>query len=169
MAPTPPDPPPPPAPGNPPSPRDRMQDAVASVMNEVKEQRAAIKADVQAARARALRRSRRAWPLMILAASAFIISFVYFVPRWKHPFTPPAGAAAVRDARHAILLADSHVRLFIAENGRPPVTLAETGLTLPGISYRVTPRGYEIAAVVEGRPIVFASGEDRARFRAGQP
>lgn len=146
-----------------------MKDAVANVMSEVAEKQAAQKADLNAARARALRRARRAWPLLILVAAAFLISFIYFVPRWNHPFKPPVGAAAMRDARQAILFADGHVILFLTANGRAPASLAETGVNLPGITYRVTPRGYELSAVVEGRRIVFTSGEDRERFLAGQP
>ncbi len=160
-------PPPPPPQGNPPTPRARMQDAVANVMQQVAEEKAARRADVQAEKEKAVRRSRRAWPLLILAGFGFVISLVYFVPRWQHPFKPPAGAAAVRDARQAILFADAQVRLYVTENGRPPVSLSETGLTLPGIAYRVTPGGYELSAVIEGRPIVLNSDDDRARFRAG--
>ena len=145
-----------------------MKDAVAGVMHQVAEQKAAVKADAQAERQKVIQRGRRAWPLLILAVAAFSISLAYGVPRWRHPFKAPTGAAAVRDARHAILFAESQVRRYLDENGRAPRSLAETGVTLPDISYRVTPHGYELSAVVEGRPIVFTSGDDPARFRAGQ-
>ena len=144
-----------------------MKDAVANVMHQVAEQKAATKADAQAERERALRRGRRAWPLFILAAFGFAVALAYGVPRWRHPFKPPTGAAAERDARSGILFAESQVARYLAENGRPPASLQETGVQLTGIVYRVTPRGYELSTTVEGRTIVFASGEDRARFRAG--
>lgn len=155
-----------PLPGQP-SPGEKMRDAVANVMQKVSEDKKAIKAGVQAEHQQKLRRGRRAWLLLFLAALGLGISLAYGLPRWRQPFKPPTGAAAERDARRAIMFAQSLVERFRQGNGRVPASLAEAGVALPGIAYRVTPDGYEISATVAARTIVFRSGDDPVRFRGG--
>ncbi|MEK6769073.1 MAG: hypothetical protein AABY85_08820 [Gemmatimonadota bacterium] len=148
-----------------PSAREQMRDAVANVMQDVAEKKHALKEETQVEQERRRRRQQRSWLLATLAGLALVISFAMNLPRWQHPFQPPAGAAAERDARRAILFAAALVDRYTAATGNPPTTLAQAGATLPGVVYRPMSGGYELSVMVEGKPIVFHGGDDPDRFR----
>jgi hypothetical protein len=146
-----------------------MQDAVAKVMQKVADDKAKASAQARAERLKRERRKRLLSLLLIPAVVAFGISLWIAIPRWRHPFRPPTGAAAERDARQAIAFAALLVERYRAVNGRPPPSLREAGATLPGVGYRVIDAGYELSVTVDGRPLVFLSGNDPDAFRRGGP
>ena len=148
-----------------PSPLAKMRNAVVDVMQDVAEKKQAMKQETKQELERRRKREQRRWLWVALAAIALIISVAVNLPRWQHPFQSPTGAAAESDARHAILLAVNLVERYRATTGQLPGTLAETGISLPGVVYRPSQGGYEISVMVGGIPVVFHSGDDQASFR----
>lgn len=146
-----------------------MQDAVAKVMQKVADDKAKVSAQARAERLRRERRKRLLSLLLIPAAVAFGISLWVAIPRWRHPFQPPTGAAAERDARQAIAFAARLVEHYRAVNGRPPTSLPEAGAALPGIRYRLVGTSYELSVTVDGRELVFLGGSDLNSFQRGGP
>ena len=146
-----------------------MQDAVAKVMQKVADDKAKASAHAQAERLKRRRRKRLGQLLVILAAVAFGISLRAAIPRWRHPLQPPTGVAAERDARQAIAFAASLVEHYRTVNGHPPPSLQVAGAALPGVGYRVVGAGYELSVTVDGRPLVFHSGNAPASFRLSGP
>lgn len=146
-----------------------MRDAVARVMQHVADQKKALSAEAEADRARVRRRQQRGWLLVCLAVVGLAMSITVSLPRWRQPFQPPTGAAAERDARRAVVLAVSLVERYHTETGSLPSTLAQTGATLPGVAYRITRQGYEVSVTIEGRAIVFQSGDDPASLAPAPP
>ena len=155
-----------PPPPRPQGPREKMREAIVDVMHDVAEKKQALKEESQHDLLRRRQKEQRRWLWLFLAAVALAISITLNLPRWRHPFLPPTGAAAERDARRAVLLAEGLVERYRVATGVLPLTLSETGVNLPGVVYRQSQGGYELSVTVEGQPIVFHSGDDPARFRS---
>jgi hypothetical protein len=151
-----------------PTKRQEMRDAVNQVLQKVADDRQAQSAEKMAELKRAAAKRRRSILLLLLAFIGLAVLVVVMLPVWRNPFPAPAGAAAERDARAAIVFASKVIDTFRSTRGRLPISLEEAGVALPGIAY--APRGvdgYELVAVVEGRPLTFTSDQDRDAFSRG--
>jgi hypothetical protein len=133
--------------------RQKMRDALEQVIQGVAEKRDEARADELREREKRLRRRRSTVALLVLLAVGFGVSLAVSLPRWSRPYAPPSGEAARRDAQRALTLAASLVERFRTVNGRLPDSLAETGVALPGVEYRVAPPGYELWVTVDGRRV----------------
>jgi len=146
-----------------------MRDAVEQLLKQQAEKRQESRAEVIAARERAARRARLRWLQAVVLAIVLVISFLFAVPKWQHPFAGPTGARAERDARRAVLFAARLADQRIRATGRAPLSLDELGVSLPGISYqRLDSLTWVISVTVEGQPLSFRRGDDPVRF-AGTP
>lgn len=158
-------PPTPQPPNGQPTRRQEMRDAVNQVLQKVADDRQAQSAEKLAELKRAAARRRRSVLLLALAFIGLAALVMVMLPVWRNPFPAPAGAAAERDARAAIVFASKVIDTFRATRGRLPISLEEAGVALPGISYALRGvDGYELVAVVEGRPVTFTSDQDRDAF-----
>lgn len=142
--------------------RGKMRDAVADLMQEVKEKRALTAAEKLAAAAVSQRRKRLQYLYLMIATVVFGSAVVWAIPRWKTPYAAPAGAAAEDGARQTLLFAARLIEGFRASNGRYPDTIAETGVNLPGLTYTRTPTSWELSAPIPGAsPMVLRSADYR--------
>jgi hypothetical protein len=130
-----------------------MRDALQQVMQNVADKRDEARADELKEVERRQRKRRSAILLLVLLGVAFGVSLAVSLPRWNNPYAPPTGEAAERDAQRALLLAAAIVDRFRNANRRLPDSLAETGVALPGVAYRLTPSGYELSVTADGRRI----------------
>jgi hypothetical protein len=158
-------------PGAPPpsSKRQEMRDAVHQVLQKVADDRQAATVEAQAAAARAARKRRRHRTLLALGIVALVAAIVFAVPRWRRPFPAPTGAEADRQARIALLFAARAVDGFRDSRGRLPLSLQETGVALPGVSYTPDTDGWELSTVVEGRTLTLRHSDDRDAFQSATP
>jgi len=148
----------------PPSKRQQMRDALNQVMQQAAEKRQEASAAALAEARRQRRRQQRGVLLLLLAAAGLAVSVAIMLPTWLHPFPPRTGAAAMLDARKTIVFAAKVVSGFEAAHERPPISLEETHLTLPGLTYDLQGSGYTITAMVDGKPLVYHSGMNRDSF-----
>lgn len=148
--------------------RQEMRDAINQVMQKVADDRQAQTAEKIAELQRAKKKRRRSILLLVLAFAGLVVLVIVMTPVWRNPFPAPTGAAAERDARAAIVFASKVIDTYRATRGRLPISLEEAGVALPGISYALRADGYELVAVVEGRPLTYNSTEDREAFSRGR-
>lgn len=146
-----------------------MRDAVDQLMRQVADQKQESKAEVMAARARAVRQSRMRWLQAAVLAIALVISVMFAVPLWRAPFKAPTGAQAEHDARRAVVFAAQLVEQRIRATGSAPQHFDQLGVPLPGISYqRLDSLAYVLSTTIEGKTLSFRRGDDPARF-VGMP
>lgn len=148
-----------------PSNREKMKDAVQELMQNVAEEKAQTKAEIEAAKAKKERIRKRRIGYAVLLTIVLVISIVVMYPRWRQPYAPPTGAAAELNARRTLVFAADLVESFARRNGgRLPGSFAETGIPLPGIDYHPTPGGFALSSVVDGRTITFNRGDNPNSF-----
>ncbi len=135
----------------PPNPRERMREAVHDVLAQVKEQQHAASAEAVEQRRRAERRGRLKLLWLAGAAGFLFAALAYALPRARAPFAPPSGALAERHAQASLDLAARLVEQYRRDHDRLPDSLVETGVRLPGVTFRRDGAAYELSVTVEGR------------------
>jgi hypothetical protein len=145
-----------------------MQDAVSRIMEQQREARASMSAATLAELERRRNRQRLLGVAAILSVIVFGASLAVAIPKWRQPIPPPTPEAAEAGARRVLVFAAQVVEGRRAQTGRLPASLAEVGLHLPGVGYRLVGDGFELNAQAAGAEIVLRSGEDRDAFLRGR-
>jgi hypothetical protein len=140
-----------------------LLDAFDSVLKTQAEER---DAERQARERRARRFSR---PLMVICAVTILFAATYLYverPEWVFPLPPTPQSLAVREAGLRISMASAaqHVERFRARTGRLPATLEAAGAHPEGLRYLPAQTSYQVEGDLNGRKLVFVSGESMAAF-----
>lgn len=155
-------------PGHEPTNREKMKDAVQELLQQKAEEKAATRADTVAKKARDKRKQRMR---LVQAGVLFVIllaSIAFALPRWRAPFSAPAGDAAERDMRKALVFASNLVDAYESRSGRLPGSFSQVGVNLPGISYMRTGDSYLLSARVNGHNLAIRKGDDKQAFVEGR-
>ncbi len=151
--------------------RARMRDAVNDLVQKVKDDRAQTLAEKEVEQQQLRARERQKYVWLFVAVVAFAGSVAFTLPRMRAPIRPPTGAAAEHHGRQTLVYAARLVEEFQRARGRLPASMAEIGVSLPGVVLETRPGGWELSMQVDGRTVAalaLRSGEDPGAFLRGR-
>jgi hypothetical protein len=134
-------------------------DVVAAVLKHAAERDLASKK-------KAAPKARPIWMLPLgLMMSVFAGFLLVAPPAWVvvNPIAAQAPEEQLLNVRTAIAIYGQKVETYRITNGRLPSTLAEAGVTVPGIDYTPQGESYLLIASVGGQDVVFNSAVESLR------
>jgi hypothetical protein len=120
----------------------------------------------EAAKKRTAPKPQPIWMLPMGLTLAVLATFLIVAPPpWVvvNPIAAQAPEDAVENLQSALFLSGSRIEGYLQRNGRLPQTLAEAGVTVPGLEYRVTGAHYMLISTIGDQDIFFNSAVESLR------